>query len=212
MESPANIKNVELFVGRRTLFVVRTYEDLDDAELWELSTKDPEAFGEIFRRHARSVFAICYWRTGDAAMAEDVTSVVFLEAWRRRELVVLEQRSALPWLLGVANHTSRNATRSLRRYGQALRRLDGHRNLPSDDDVIDRIDAETSLNLVNEVARGLSDQEREIVLLVFWSGLSYEATAVALGVPVGTVRSRVSRTRRKLQLRLGDNRVTKEAT
>jgi RNA polymerase sigma-70 factor (ECF subfamily) len=212
VESPANIKNVELFVGRRTLFVVRTYEDLDDAELWELSTKDPEAFGEIFRRHARSVFAICYWRTGDAAMAEDVTSVVFLEAWRRRELVVLEQRSALPWLLGVANHTSRNATRSLRRYGQALRRLDGHRNLPSDDDVIDRIDAETSLNLVNEVARDLSDQEREIVLLVFWSGLSYEATAVALGVPVGTVRSRVSRTRRKLQLRLGDNRVTKEAT
>lgn len=64
MESPANIKNVEHFVGHRTLFVVRTYEDLDDAELWELSTKDPEAFGEIFRRHARSVFAICYWRTG----------------------------------------------------------------------------------------------------------------------------------------------------
>jgi RNA polymerase sigma-70 factor (ECF subfamily) len=185
---------------------------LDDADLWALSTRDPEAFGEIFRRHARAVFAVCYWRTSDAAMAEDVTSVVFLEAWRRRELVVLEQRSALPWLLGVANHTSRNATRSLRRYGQALRRLDGHRIVSSDDDVIDRIDAETSLNLVNLVAHDLSDQEREILLLVFWSGLSYEATSVALGVPLGTIRSRVSRTRRKLQLRLGDNRVTKEAT
>jgi RNA polymerase sigma-70 factor, ECF subfamily len=191
---------------------VRNYDQLDDADLWELSTTDREAFGEIFRRHARSVFAICYWRTGDAAMAEDVTSVVFLEAWRRRELVVLEQRSALPWLLGVANHTSRNATRSLRRYGQALRRLDGRRVVVSDDDVIDRLDAETSLNLVNRVARDLSDQEREIVLLVFWSGLSYEAASVALGVPVGTIRSRVSRTRRKLQLRLGDNRVIKEAT
>jgi RNA polymerase sigma-70 factor (ECF subfamily) len=191
---------------------VRNYDQLDDADLWELSTRDPEAFGEIFRRHARAVFAVCYWRTSDAAMAEDVTSVVFLEAWRRRELVVLEQRSALPWLLGVANHTSRNATRSLRRYGQALRRLDGHRIVSSDDDVIDRIDAETSLNLVNLVARDLSDQEREILLLVFWSGLSYEATSVALGVPVGTIRSRVSRTRRKLQLRLGDNRVIKEAT
>jgi RNA polymerase sigma-70 factor (ECF subfamily) len=191
---------------------VRNYDQLDDADLWQLSTSDPEAFGEIFRRHARSVFAICYWRTGDAAIAEDVTSVVFLEAWRRRELVVLEQRSALPWLLGVANHTSRNATRSLRRYSQALRRIDGQRNAPSEDDVIDRIDAETSLNLVNQVARELSEQEREIVLLVFWSGLSYEATSVALGVPVGTIRSRVSRTRRKLQLRLGDNRVIKEAT
>jgi len=50
------------------------------------------------------------------------------------------------------------------------------------------------------------------VLLVFWSGLTYEATAVALGVPVGTVRSRVSRTRRKLQLRLGGDRVGKEAS
>jgi RNA polymerase sigma factor (sigma-70 family) len=191
---------------------MRTYDDLDDAELWELSAKDPEAFGEIFRRHARSVFAICYWRTGDAALAEDVTSVVFLEAWRRRDLVVLERRSVLPWLLGVANHTSHNATRSLRRYTQALRRLDGHRNVPNDDAVIDRLDAEISLTMVSEVTRDLSEQEREIVLLVFWSGLSYEATAVALDVPVGTIRSRVSRTRRKLQLRLGENRVTKEAS
>jgi RNA polymerase sigma factor (sigma-70 family) len=191
---------------------VRNYSDLDDADLWEMSAKDPEAFGEIFRRHARAVFAICYWRTGDAAVAEDVTSVVFLEAWKRRDVVVLEQRSVLPWLLGVANHTSRNTTRSLRRYSQALKRLDGHRSLPDDEAVIDRLDAEISLNIVNEVARELNEQEREIVLLVFWSGLSYDAAAVALGVPVGTVRSRVSRTRRKLQLRLGDHRVTKEAS
>jgi RNA polymerase sigma-70 factor (ECF subfamily) len=203
---------VEPFVRHRTLFVVRNYDQLDDAELWELSTGDPEAFGEIFRRHVRSVYAICFWRTGDAAMAEDVTSVVFLEAWRRRELVVLDQRSALPWLLGVANHTSRNATRSLRRYTQALKRLDGRRIPAGDDAVIDRLDAETSLNLVSDVVRELSEQEREIVLLVFWSGLSYEATSVALGVPIGTIRSRVSRTRRKLQLRLGDHRVIKEAT
>jgi RNA polymerase sigma-70 factor (ECF subfamily) len=145
-------------------------------------------------------------------MAEDVTSVVFLEAWRRRDLVVLEQRSALPWLLGVANHTSRNATRSLRRYTHALKRLDGRRVVPSDDTVVDRIDAETSWHVVSDVVKDLSESEREIVLLVFWSGLSYEATAVALGVPVGTIRSRVSRTRRKLQLQLGDHRVTKETS
>ena len=190
---------------------MRTYEDLDDVELWALSASDPEAFGEIFQRHARSVFALCFWRTGDATVAEDVTSVVFLEAWRRRDHVVLEQRSALPWLLGVANHTSRNATRSIRRHSQALRRLDGRRSSPNDDAVIDRLDAEISLGVVNEAVRDLTEQDREIVLLVFWSGLSYEATAVALGIPVGTVRSRVSRTRRKLQLRLGhDERVTKE--
>ncbi len=94
-------------------------------------------------------------------MAEDVTSVVFLEAWRRRDLVVLEQRSALPWLLGVANHTSRNATRSLRRYTHALKRLDGRRVVPSDDTVVDRIDAETSWHVVSDVVNGLSESERE---------------------------------------------------
>jgi RNA polymerase sigma factor (sigma-70 family) len=209
---PTNPRKWELDGRHRTLFVVRTYDDFDDAELWDLSATDTEAFGEIFRRHARSVFAICYWRTGDAAVAEDATSVVFLEAWRRRDLVVLEQRSALPWLLGVANHTSRNASRSLRRYNQALRRLDGHRSIPNDDAVIDRLEAGISLDVLHDVARKLSEQEREIVLLVFWSGLSYEAAAVALGIPVGTVRSRVSRTRRKLQLRLGhEDPVAKEA-
>ena len=78
--------------------------------------------------------------------------------------------------------------------------------------MIDRIEAETSLQMVHDVVRDLSEQEREIVFLVLWSGLSYEATSVALGVPVGTVRSRVSRTRRKLQLRLGGDRVTKETS
>jgi RNA polymerase sigma-70 factor (ECF subfamily) len=199
-------------IGRgRTLYVVRTYDELDDAELWELSSRDREAFGEIFRRHSRAVFAICFWRTGDAVMAEDVTSVVFLEAWRRRDSVVLEHRSALPWLLGVANHTSRNATRSLRRYSHALQRFDAVQKLSDDEVLIDRLDAEISLTLINDVAKDLSKQEREIMLMVFWSGLSYEATAVALGVPIGTIRSRVSRTRRKLQLLLGGlDRVSKE--
>ncbi len=190
---------------------MRHYDELDDKELWELSTSEPEAFGEIFRRHARAVFAICYWRTGDAAVAEDVTSVVFLEAWRRRNTIVLDQRSALPWLLGVANHASRNSSRSLRRYTHALKRLNNQRNTPTDDAVVDRLDAEISLALVNDMAKELTEQERDIVLLVFWGGLTYEATAVALDIPVGTVRSRVARTRRKLQLRLGhDDRVSKE--
>ena len=192
---------------------MRNYDELDDADLWELSSSDPEAFGEIFRRHARSVFAICYWRTGDAAMAEDVTSVVFLEAWRRRELVVLEQRSALPWLLGRGEpHVAQrhSLASSLQPGAEATRRPP---QLSRDDD---RSSTESKRrprsNLVNEVARELTEQEREIVLLVFWSGLSYEAASVALGVPVGTIRSRVSRTRRKLQLRLGDDRVTKETS
>jgi len=156
-----------------------------------------------------SVFAICYWRTGDAATAEDVTSVVFLEAWKRATWwssnsarATLVARSSEP---RVAQRNSFAASLQ-----QALKRLDGHRTRQAMTG--DRpIDAETSLNLVNEVIRDLTEQERE--MCCWCSGVvslrSHGGGARSSG---GKVRSRVSRTRRKLQLRLGGDRVGKEAS
>ncbi|MGH9019898.1 MAG: RNA polymerase sigma factor [Acidimicrobiales bacterium] len=178
------------------------YEDVGDAELWALAAGEPEAFGELFRRHARSVYAFCYWRTGNPTLAEDLTSVVFLEAWRRRRLVSIVNDSALPWLFGVAVNSSRNAARSLRRHRAALARLPDRREGDVDDAMVDRLDAEMSLVAARDAMGDLSEPEREVVYLVLWSGLTYAEAATALGVPVGTVRSRVSRTRRKLQLAL----------
>lgn len=70
----------------RTLIGMETYGDRDDGQLWRAASADPQAFGELFERHARAVFAFCARRTGDLALAEDLTSVVFLEAWRRRSV------------------------------------------------------------------------------------------------------------------------------
>ena len=88
-----------------------------------MAVKDPEAFGQLFRRHSRAVYAYCARRTGNLQAAEDLTSVVFLEAFRRRRKLQLSNASALPWLLGVANNVARNADRSLRRYRSALDRV-----------------------------------------------------------------------------------------
>src|ERR1700733_5133536 len=101
---------------------MEAYGDRDDGELWRAADADPGAFGELFERHARAVFAFCARRTGDLALAEDLTSVVFLEAWRRRS-VHLGGTSMLPWLLGTANNVVRNQRRSLRRHRAALARL-----------------------------------------------------------------------------------------
>ena len=62
----------------------------------------PEAFGELFKRHSRSVQAYCARRTGNLDLVEDLTSVVFMEAFRRRRKLQLSNASALPWLIGVA--------------------------------------------------------------------------------------------------------------
>jgi hypothetical protein len=75
-----------------------------DRELWRLAgAGDGAAFGELFDRHATAVFNHLFRRTASWSEAEDLTSAVFLLAWRRRTTVVIDRESALPWLLGVAN-------------------------------------------------------------------------------------------------------------
>jgi RNA polymerase sigma-70 factor (ECF subfamily) len=174
-------------------------ERRSDLELWDAAARDPHAFGELYERHVRAVYAFCARRTGDLAHADDLVSVVFLEAWRRRGDIVLTGDSALPWLLGIANNVARNARRSLRRYRSALRRVPHAEAVDlGEDDIAARIDAQRALTEAIEALRALSESEREVVNLVLWAGLSYGEAASVLRVPIGTVRSRLSRARSKL--------------
>jgi RNA polymerase sigma factor (sigma-70 family) len=178
---------------------METHAVRDDAALWREAGTDPTAFGELYERHARAVYAFCARQTGDLSLAEDLTSVVFLEAWRRRRSIELNGTSALPWLLGTAKNVARNSQRSLRRYRAALGRLPpGGSTASAEDDAIPRVDAQRRLTVALEAIAGLSRDQRDVVNLVLWSGVSYEDAARVLDVPVGTVRSRVARARQKL--------------
>jgi len=178
---------------------VRSYSEVSDGDLVSMAAKDPEAFGELFRRHSHAVYAYCARRTGDLHLAEDLTSVTFLEAFRRRRTLQLSSASALPWLLGVANNVARNAERSVRRYRSALERIVPPPDGTSAEEVaVEHIGAQEALARAIEVLRQLSPAERDIVHLVLWSELSYADAASLLGVPVGTVRSRLASARQKL--------------
>jgi RNA polymerase sigma-70 factor (ECF subfamily) len=184
----------------------------DDAELWRAAGSDPEAFGELYERHAQVVFAFCARRTGDLALAEDLTSVVFLEAWRRRRSVRLRSESALPWLLGTAHNVVRNQRRSLRRHRAAVLRLSTNEVSPGgEEEVIARVDAQRALSAALLAVARLPQEQQDVVNLVLWSGLSYEDAAQALGVPVGTVRSRLARARAALGTSLAPATLTKES-
>ena len=173
-----------------------------DSELLErVRAGESPAFGELFERHARAVYNCCFRATGDWSLAEDSTSVVFLEAWRRRRDVVLaEGETLLPWLLGVARNVLRNRGRSFRRHRAALDRLPPPPAEPDfADDLAGRLDDEREIRAVLAVVDRLPRGDRDVLELCVWSGLSYEQAAVALGVPVGTVRSRLSRARTRLR-------------
>jgi RNA polymerase sigma factor (sigma-70 family) len=172
-----------------------------DAELWTRAVDgDTEAFGVIFDRHARAVYNHCFRRTADWSDAEDLTSVVFLEAWRRHKELSPERDSVLPWLLGVANNVLRNRYRSVRNYRDALDRLPAMSAEPDPaDDIAGRIDDEHQMRRVLTAVNRLPLADQEVLSLCVWAGLSYDDAAIALDLPVGTVRSRLSRARARLK-------------
>ena len=165
----------------------------------------PEHFGELFEAHSEAIYNFCFRRLADWALAEDMTSAVFLEAWRRRAQVDLVGEPPLPWLYGVATNLLRNHRRSLRRASAALARFHDVASVPDfGDELADRLDAERQMRAVRERIAVLAPQEREALELCAWAELSYADAARALGVPVGTVRSRLSRARSHLATIAGE--------
>ncbi len=179
--------------------------DPGDQALWQRAAQgDRDAFGQIFDRHASAVYNHLFRLTANWSVAEDLTSAVFLQAWRRRGKVRLDRESALPWLLGVANHTLRNSRRSARRRDAALARLAPDTSSSADhaDAVAARLDSERQMAVLRAAVGRLPRHQREAIELCTWAGLDQQAAAIALGVPVGTVKSRLHRARQSLAAEL----------
>ncbi|UUU24206.1 RNA polymerase sigma factor [Streptomyces sp. DSM 40750] len=165
---------------------------------------DAGAFGEVFDAYARSVYNHAFRLTGDWSTAEDIVSLTFLEAWRLRGRLDAEGGSPRPWLLGIATNVARNTRRAGRRHAAAVARLPRPESVRDfADEVAGNLDDKAYLKAVRTAVDRLRRPEREVLALCVWGGLDYAAAAEALGIPVGTVRSRLSRARTKLAAQLG---------
>jgi RNA polymerase sigma-70 factor (ECF subfamily) len=162
-----------------------------DAELLAGSVGEPALFAGLYERHGLSVRRYVVRRIGDG-VADDVASEVFARAFRARGRYRAERDVALPWLLGIANNVIADHRRLERRRLAALERLS--RETPH---VIDHHDSGLAPELVAAL-RALPAVERDTLLLVVWGELTQEEAAVALGVPMGTVSSRITRARKRL--------------
>lgn len=177
------------------------FHDLASAEiaLWTSARAgDADAFGRLFQRHSTLIYNYCFRRVGDWTAAEDLVSVVFLEAWRRRASVRPEFGRA--WLFGIANNVMRNRLRAHRRHRAALDRLGLPEPEPDFAEETDaRLDDERfAKQLIAELER-LPRRAQEVLLLCDGVGLTYEEAAFALQTPVGTVRSRLFRARQRMR-------------
>jgi len=165
---------------------------------------DPHAFEVLFAENAKSVYNHAFRTTGDWSVAEDVVALTFLEAWRLRDRVDTEGGSLRPWLLGIAVNVVRNVGRTGRRHAAAMARMPRDQAMPDfADDLVGRIDDTETIARVRQALRKLRRSEREVFALCVWERLDSASAAEALGIPVGTVRSRLSRARAKLRRMLG---------
>lgn len=165
-----------------------------------LRAGDATAFAEIFDAHSQALFHHAMRVTGEWPVAEDVVSLTYLEAWRLRHKIEPEGDGMAPWLFGIATNVIRNTTRAARRHRAAMNRLPPPESVPDfSGEIADRAADAQQMTYVREALAALRRPEREVFTLVVWSGLDYAAAAEALGIPVGTVRSRLARTRTKLR-------------
>jgi RNA polymerase sigma factor (sigma-70 family) len=178
--------------------------DGDDATVIQLSRHEPEHFTVLFRRHAPAIQRYVVRRLGPDA-ADDIVAETFLLAFRQRNSYDPARSDARPWLYGIAtNLIGRHRRAEVRLYRALARTGADPVTEPFTDRVDDRVSAgHASRQLAAALAR-LSAKLRDTMLLAAWSDLSYEEIAVALGVPVGTVRSRLSRARSRLRQTMGD--------
>ena len=170
-----------------------------DGEAIQRSLASPAAFEVVFERWYDPVHRYAARRVGQEACSE-IASETFLVAFRSRARFDPSRESALPWLLGIAtNLASRHHRRESGRRRAVARTA---AEVPATD-VLERSDI--SLSLREPLARALRVLKRrdlDVLILFAWEDLSYEDVAVALEIPVGTVRSRLNRARRALRREL----------
>jgi RNA polymerase sigma-70 factor, ECF subfamily len=179
---------------------------ISDRDMWNrLRNADAQALTDLFHRHSDAVYNFAFRRTSSWSVAEDVVQATFTSVWRRaraKRLDDLTLDTARPLLLVVAGLECRNVLRSARRSAALVERMV---QLPAGDGGPDpateaaaRVDDERAMSDIRRVLAAIPAKQREVVELVAWSGCSMAEAATALGVPEGTVKSRLARARANL--------------
>ena len=169
---------------------MRGMDPRTDAEVIVCSSASPAAFGDLFDRHATTMFRYFVRRVGpddaDALLGE-----LFRIAFEKRSGFDTERAEARPWLYGIASNLLARHRHGEARRLDATARLVGTSAAASDvfSEVDARLDASQRWADVADAIATLPQGERDALLLYAWEGMAYDQIAVALDVPVGTVRS-----------------------
>ena len=185
-------------------------DPIPDSAALAASLTSPAEFAPVFDRHYDAVHTYLQRRVGPDA-ADELAAQTFLVAFEGRARYDRSRPDARPWLFGIATnlllHHRRQVVRQLRAYA----RTGVDPVLDAFEGVEDRLDAAGLGRDLAAALVGLPAAEVEVLLLYAWADLSYPEIATALGVPVGTVRSRLWRARGRIRELLPGRRASADA-
>ncbi|MCP3974787.1 MAG: sigma-70 family RNA polymerase sigma factor [bacterium] len=173
-------------------------EDPTDSEAIRASFERPDAFEPIFDRHYGAIFRYLARRVGQDSGAE-LASEVFTIAFARRGTFHTDSPSARPWLYGIAANLARRQARTWKRRRRAGKRFNHTDAIWFDPAAEDRMDAENLRSALADAVSKLRSTDREVLLMHALTDLTYREVSEALAIPIGTVRSRMSRARRQVK-------------
>ncbi len=178
-----------------------------DRDAISASLATPAAFGLVFDRHLDAVHSYVQRRVG-RDLADELAAQTFLVAFDRRARFDLSRTDARPWLFGIATNLLRRHHRHELRQLRAYARSAVDPVLDPFDGVEDRIDASNMRRELVDALTRIPSDELDALLLFAWADFSYSEIGEALEIPIGTVRSRLSRARRRIRELLELDRAT----
>ena len=157
----------------------------DDELIQRAATGDRSAFEDLYRRYARPVFGLALRRLGDRGRAEDAVQETFASIWRAARTYKPERGPGAPWLYAVA----RNAIvdRGRMRLEPAVETPE---EVSGDAGPAERAEDSWTSWRIHRALEELNENERTVIELAYWSGLSQSEVAEYLGIPLGTVKTR----------------------
>jgi RNA polymerase sigma-70 factor, ECF subfamily len=161
-------------------------DECTDGELITRSAKgDRDAFEVLYRRYSRPVFGLALRRLGDRGRAEDAVQETFASIWRAARSYKPERGPGAPWLYAVARNAITDRGRA---------RAEPPAEVPdqasSEPGPPERVESSWTAWRVHRALEGLSSNERTVIELAYWSGLSQSEIAEFLNIPLGTVKTR----------------------
>ena len=186
-------------------------QERDDKELLAfISEHDREALEILYDRYSGTVYSVAMHMLRDPGAAEEVTQDVFFNVWRRAGSYNMQRGSPRAWLFSIAHHRTIDELRRRRRDTTQIQRGVDLTNKPSDtvsENPLEYASSQFQNNYLKDALHNLRPEQRQVVELAYFGGLTHSEIAAKLDQPLGTVKTRMRLALKKLREVLGSQNI-----